>query len=118
MTKAENKELLRVFLREVGQLTQITSELLDKQLVHVRALAKIGPKYEKESKSPAFWESVDSELKASDVALFYASLAQLSEAANQLAKLATLKEEEQNKALQDYREVAKAFNALAAKLTK
>jgi len=114
--QAEDRSLLRNFLASLADLSDLTVELMDRQLVFVRELTNLTPKYQEASKKASFWKNAVAGLEPEDVASLFFNLGRIAEIGNELNKFATLKPDEQDRLIKDYKETTKALDGLRDKL--
>ncbi len=114
--RSEDRKLLLKFVSSLANISDLTVELLDKQLVYVRELAKLWPKYQEASQKVSFWKNTVEGLEPAEVATLFVTLGKIAELGNALGKFGTLKPEEQDNLIKDYKEATKALDELRDKL--
>lgn len=118
MVETNDREVLSRMVGALAGLTDVTLELMQKQLVFIKAISDLAPEFDAASKRSDFWKNAAKGLEPSDVASFFIVMGRLSELGTQLSKFATLPKADQEKAMQQYKEVATQLNELNSKLQR
>src|SRR6266480_7256056 len=112
VAKSSDKETLRNFVSAFAGLTDVTYEMLGKQLRFVRELAIWGAKFQEAQSRISFWKGATKDLDPAEVAILFVSLGKMGEMTTKLQTFGTLKSEEQDKIVNEYKEVKNAFDQL------
>ena len=106
----DDRAVLKNYLIALAELMDVTADLLDKQLVPLRKLADWAPKFEEFAKRRNFWENAVVDLRSSDVANLFFTLNQLTDLYNRMTKVGSLKRQEQDSVVKEFKEATSILN--------
>ncbi len=118
MAQNKDKDLLRQLVAALTGLSNVTMELLDAQWKFLQQLKIVSAEFDSASKAKNFWKNASEGLEPADVAIFFTTVAKLSEVGGNMSKFGTLPIDEQKKVVKEYREVTESLNYLNEKLKK